>query len=100
MTPRSRKPVIIGAMLGMAAENYHNNLLNYVKNDENDLNDANNDADNIANYLNSSIHKSKSESDLIDAIGISTTPLLDPIEAKIFKLTNSQSDESLSTPFR
>lgn len=96
MTPRSRKPVIIGAMLGMSVESYPNNLLNFVHTEEIEGNDVDTDDTNI--FMDTSMHKSKSESDLIGAV--SAMPLLDPVKAKIMKLTNSQSEEALSVPFR
>lgn len=96
MTPRSRKPVIIGAMLGMSVESYPNNLLNFVHTEEMEGSDG--DADDKNHFIDTSMHKSKSESNLIGSV--SATPLLDPANANIIKLTNSQSEEALSAPFR
>lgn len=98
MTPRSRKPVIIGAMLGINTDNYHKKFMNFPIDDEETDFDMDRDNNHL---LNSSLHKSKSENDLMLALtSNSTTPLLQPVELLALKITNSTSEETLSTPFR
>lgn len=95
MTPRSRKPVIIGgAMLAMADENYHKSIMNYVKDDV--INNATPDK-NQNRSLNVLLQKSKSESDLLAALNES---LLEKSTLNAIKIPKSTSDETLSTPFR
>lgn len=98
MTPRSRKPVIISAMLNMTADNYNKSFLNYSKNCERhfDLENSN------QNLYNSPLQKSKSESEIMDALSSPhrDTQLLAPEEALSLKISNSTSEEALSTPFR
>lgn len=94
MTPRSRKPVIISAMLNMTGDPYNKSFLN----DEKDI-----DLEHHNQTLyNSPLHKSKSESEIIDALSSPhrSTQLLAPEEALSIKISNSSSEEALSTPFR
>lgn len=92
MTPRSRKPVIVGsAMLGIAGDNYHKSIMNYVK-DDCDYAEIENVE--LNQMLNASLQKSKSESDLLPAIAYAT------VADDQFVATKSTSDETLSTPFR
>lgn len=95
MTPRSRKPVIIGAMLSMNTDNYRKNFLSLPEDDDELLGKS---KDQI---LNSSLYKSKSEGDLM---GIQS-----PFEAcnsatsdrnEVSHFQKRKSDETLSTPFR
>lgn len=104
MTPRSRKPVIIGgAMHGISDENYHKSIMNFVKDDGNGHATPNGDANDLHNLngcrlLNASLHKSKSESDLLPALNACMSeeePMLNTI-----KMSKSTSEETLSTPFR
>lgn len=99
MTPRSRKPVIISAMLNMTADNYNNkSFLNYSKNEDGDIGLLNSSQQ----LFNSPLQKSKSESEILDALSSPHrgTQLLAPEEAFSIKLSNSTSEEALSTPFR
>lgn len=95
MTPRSRKPVIIGAMLGMTTDNYRNNFLSLPEDDDELLSKS---KDHI---LNTSLYKSKSEGDLLDI----QLPA-DAANNSISQVNNEslirkqKSDEVLSTPFR
>lgn len=104
MTPRSRKPVIIGgAMHGISGESYHKSIMNYVKDDGNGIATPNGDADdelnlNACRLLNGSLQKSKSESDLLPAFNACMSeeePMPNPN-----KMSKSTSEETLSTPFR
>lgn len=94
MTPRSRKPVIIGGMRGLTTDNYHPNFINFECDDEVE---PNFECENTQE-LDSTLQRSKSESSL---------PLQSPIESQSLPtieeptmLTKSNSDETLSTPFR
>lgn len=95
MTPRSRKPVIIGAMLGLPTENYRRNFLSLPEDDHELLSRS---KDQI---LNSSLYKSKSEGDLLD---LQTDEYAENVtgsesnELEIIK--KGASDETLTTPFR
>lgn len=96
MTPRSRKPVIIGgAMLGISGENYHKSIMNFVKDDGSAADDEHNL--NKSRLLNASLQRSRSESDLLPALNACLTEerMLDAI-----KKPKSTSEETLSTPFR
>lgn len=103
MTPRSRKPVIIGgAMLGITGDNYHKSIKNYVKDDGSCIAPPNEPLGdkhklNRSQSLNVSLQKSKSESDLLPALNecLSEEQMLDAI-----KIPKSTSEETLSTPFR
>lgn len=95
MTPRSRKPVIIGAMRDMTADNYHNNFIGFQIREEDNV------AEHEANisHINVSLQRSKSESSLI----IPTTPSESKTknhENDAQRITKATSDETLSTPFR
>lgn len=107
MTPRSRKPVIIGgAMIGISGENYHKTIMNFVKDDglggiaaSNDGND--NDDERLMNnspLLNTSLQKSKSESDLLPTLNACLSE--GQMQHAIKMLPKSTSEEKLSTPFR
>lgn len=91
MTPRSRKPVIIGALRDMQTDDYHNKFIGFQMNDDVAEEEDDDDPDfiegEIPDRLNASLHRSKSESDLL---------LRSPAVAQ----TKSTSDETLSTPFR
>lgn len=93
MTPRSRKPVIIGAMLGIATDNYRKTFMSLPEDDDELLSRS---SDQI---LNTSLCKSKSEGDLVGLQSPSDT--LEGISgdtSESFKKVSSE--ETLSTPFR
>lgn len=100
MTPRSRKPVIIGAMLGLTTDNYHQNFINFPMDEvENSF-----DCENTQEPLELSLHRSKSESSLllrspIDSTQAQSTEMAAAVD-KPKTITKSNSDETLSTPFR
>lgn len=102
MTPRSRKPVIIGALRDMQTDGYHNKFIGFQMNDDVAEEEDDDDPDfidgEISDRLNASFHRSKSESDLLlqssavtqeESNGYNSNPV-----------TKSTSDETLSTPFR
>lgn len=96
MTPRSRKPVIIGAMLGLTSDNYHQNFINFPMDEvENSF-----ECENTQEPLESSLHRSKSECSLLlrSPIDTQTQPTKTGDEPKT--IAKSNSDETLSTPFR
>lgn len=103
MTPRSRKPVIIGgAMLGISGDNYRKSIMNFVKDDASGVappNDYIDDEHNLnrSRSPNASFHKSKSESDLLPALN---TCLTEEAKLNATKMPKSTSEETLSTPFR
>lgn len=101
MTPRSRKPVIFGALRDIAADNYHKNFVDFELTDNQNSDDyrCNMDAD----PLNASLQRSKSESSLLlKTPGTPDTALAATGEASTMAPINakSTSDETLSTPFR
>lgn len=89
MTPRSRKPVIIGAMLGLSNENYRKNFLSLPEVDDELLNRSKD-----LSPINASLYKSKSESDLLDLKSANEEGILGSAVDK------DTPDETLSTPFR
>lgn len=100
MTPRSRKPVIIGgAMHGISGDNYRKSILNFVKNDGSGIALAHDDAEDEPNsdsrLLNASMQKSKSESDLLPTLNACMLE-----EQMLNAMPKFTSDETLSTPFR
>lgn len=103
MTPRSRKPVIIsGVMRGLTSDNYHQNFINFQMDEvENSFECQNTTQD----RLDSSLQRSKSESSLLQQLQQLRSPTestLPPIDATDEQRTivKSNSDETLSTPFR
>lgn len=95
MTPRSRKPVIMGgAMVGISGENYHKNIMNYMKDDGCGVAPSIDGIDDKHN-LSASLLKSKSESDLLPAFSLPDEMAFDET-----KMPKSTSEETLSTPFR
>lgn len=96
MTPRSRKPVIFGALRDIASDNYHKNFVDFEMGDN--QNNSDNRCNSETDHLNTSLQRSKSESSLL--LKTPNTPATDDI-AEIAKLeTKATSDETLSTPFR
>lgn len=95
MTPRSRKPVIIGAMLGLPTENYRKNFLSLPEDDHELLSRS---KDQI---LNSSLYKSKSESDLLDLQADEYADNVTGSESNELEIIKKgASDDTLTTPFR
>lgn len=90
MTPRSRKPVIIGGIRGLATDNYHQNFIDFQMDEV----EESFDQENTQQPLESSLHRSKSESSLS-----LQSPLLDNVEEPK-AVAKTTSDETLSTPFR
>lgn len=102
MTPRSRKPVIIGGMRGLATDNYHPNFIDFQMDDEIDHSF---ECGHTNDRLNSSLQRSKSENSLLSPLPMvsqSQQTLSDAptIVTTATTLTKSTSDETLSTPFR
>lgn len=99
MTPRSRKPVIIGALRDIAPNNYHNNFMDFQMDDDNRANvsDERFERDISQDQLNASLHRSKSESNLFSKSPVALKSKNSVDEPKAAK---SSSDETLSTPFR
>lgn len=95
MTPRSRKPVIIGAMRGLASDNYHQNFINFQMDEIDDTLES----ENSQKHLDSSLQRSKSESSLLLESPNESKSHLDSVEDPKTVIT-SNSDETLSTPFR
>lgn len=96
MTPRSRKPVIIGAMLGLTSDNYHQNFMNFPMDEvENSF-----ECENTQEPHESSLHRSKSECSLLQKSSIDTQIQAIETVDQPKKITKSNSDETLSTPFR
>lgn len=96
MTPRSRKPVIIGAMRGLTSDNYHQNFINFDQMDEieNSFECENKDEKHNSSLLN----RSKSENSLQ-----LRSSFEEPIQPNVNEqncIVKSNSDETLSTPFR
>lgn len=101
MTPRSRKPVIFGALRDLATDNYHKNFVDFEMGDNENTDTGLNDHDtndnrcnSDADPLSSSLERSTSESDSLPKMPSTPTitgEKVDPTEV---------SDESLSTPFR
>lgn len=100
MTPRSRKPVIFGALRDIAADNYHKNFVDFELADNQNSDDyrCNMDAD----PLNASLQRSKSESSLLlKTPGTPDAPAATGEESAMARISaKSTSDETLSTPFR
>lgn len=95
MTPRSRKPVIIGGMRGLTSDNYHPSFIDFQMDDEIDHSF---ECENTqVRLLNSSLHRSKSENSLLKTLQIQQTINDTPA---VTTITKSTSDETLSTPFR
>lgn len=105
MTPRSRKPVIIGgAMIGISGEKYHKSIMNFVKDDGSGVATPTNCAAaddehnlNKSRLLNASLLRSRSESDLLPALNACLT---EERMTNAIKMPKSTSEETLSTPFR
>lgn len=96
MTPRSRKPVIIGAMLGLTSDNYHQNFINFPMDEvENSL-----DCEITQEPFESSLHRSKSDCSLSVRSPIDTQTQTTKTMDEPKTITKSNSDETLSTPFR
>lgn len=102
MTPRSRKPVIIGGMRGLATDTYHPNFIDFQMDDE--VGHSFEYCQNTPDQHHASLHRSKSENSLLCRSPIEsttqaqlTTDLIPPPSATLIKST---SDETLSTPFR
>lgn len=92
MTPRSRKPVIIGGIRGLTSDKYHQNFMNFQMDEDVEPSFESNKTD---EPLNSSLQRSKSENSLLSpSLGIASTA----DEPSAFAKSNS--DETLSTPFR
>lgn len=95
MTPRSRKPVIIGAMRDMTTDNYHNNFIGFEIGEENSINEDQLDM----SPLNALLQRSKSESSLIvPSTSIESDAQHDITAQKT--MVKAASSEALSTPFR
>lgn len=92
MTPRSRKPVVIGGMRGLSTDNYHKKFIKCGMDDE---------MVQTFDCRNSSpdLHRSKSESSLL-----SKSPVIFQHQSIVGQESNvslkSNSDDALSTPFR
>lgn len=86
MTPRSRKPVIIGALRDMTRSNYHKKIIGF-QDDEAPEDDPDFDEEEIPDQMNTTLHRSKSEGDLWP-------------RSPVKNVAKSTSDETLSTPFR
>lgn len=104
MTPRSRKPVIIGGMRGLASETYHPNFIDFQMDDEVGHSFEYCQHQQTPDQHHTSLHRSKSENSLLCRSPIEsttqaqlTTELIPPPSATLIKST---SDETLSTPFR
>lgn len=100
MTPRSRKPVIIGALRDLPTDDYHNKFVGFQMNDdvaEEDDDDPDFIEGEIPDRLNASFHRSKSESDLLHLSLAITHESSEHVSKPVPKST---SDETLSTPFR
>lgn len=99
MTPRSRKPVIIGALRDIAPDNYHNNFIDFQMDDDSraSVSDERFKRDISQDQLDSSLHRSKSESNLFAKSPVALKSKDSVDEPKAAK---SSSDETLSTPFR
>lgn len=102
MTPRSRKPVIIGGMRGLATDTYHPNFIDFQMDDE--IGHSFEYCQNTPDLHRTSLHRSKSENSLLCRSPVEstvqaqlTTELIPPPSAALIKST---SDETLSTPFR
>lgn len=102
MTPRSRKPVIIGGMRGLATDTYHPNFIDFQMDDE--IGHSFEYCQNTPDLHRTSLHRSKSENSLLCRSPVEstvqaqlTTELIPPPSATLIKST---SDETLSTPFR
>lgn len=98
MTPRSRKPVIIGAMLGISNENYRKNFLSLPENDAELLDRS---KDHLSS--NASLYKSRSEGDLLDLQSTHEDTVMESISNERIEQKNSDKatpDGALSTPFR
>lgn len=98
MTPRSRKPVIIGAMFGISSKNYRKNFLSLPEDDDDLLNRSKDQSP-----INASLYKSRSEGDLLDLQSTNDGDIVDAasFERVAHKSTDKDtSDETLSTPFR
>lgn len=103
MTPRSRKPVIIGGMRGLTTDTYHPNFIDFQMDDE--VGHSFEYCQNTPDQHRTSLQRSKSENSLLCRSPIEltqqtqqhTTELIPPSSATLIKST---SDETLSTPFR
>lgn len=93
MTPRSRKPVIIGGIRGLTSDKYHQNFMNFQMDEDVEPSFESNKTD---EPLNSSLQRSKSENSLLSPSPAIAAPTVDEPSA----LAKSNSDETLSTPFR
>lgn len=93
MTPRSRKPVIIGGIRGLTSDKYHQNFMNFQMDEDVEPSFESNQTD---EPLNSSLQRSKSENSLLSpSLAIAPSTVDEPSA-----LAKSNSDETLSTPFR
>lgn len=100
MTPRSRKPVIIGGMRGLTADTYHPNFIDFQMDDEIGHSF---ECENTPDRLHTSLHRSKSESSLLCRSPIESHAqqlTSESIRTPSATLIKSTSDETLSTPFR
>lgn len=97
MTPRSRKPVIIiGGIRGLTTEKYHQNFMNFQMDEDVERSF---ECEKAIEPLNSSLQRSKSESSLLSPSPIDSKPQ-STVDDKSAVITKSNSDETLTTPFR
>lgn len=95
MTPRSRKPVVIGGMRGLTTDNFNQNFINFQMDEVGDCLDR----ENTQQLHESSLYRSKSESSLSLRSPIETQLLSENAE-EVKPVARTSSDETLSTPFR